>query len=156
MKDFVDLIARIFLSFIFLYEAYDSIFFFKATKVKMDYYGLTWKPDLLLYGAIFLLVLGGILILLGYRSSLGAALLLLYWVPVTFIVHDFWNVPFECVMEISCPELELEANEVYRRMQGILFMKNLAITGGLLMVLVNGSGKISLRRLFATTRVPGT
>lgn len=138
-----------------MYEAYDSIFFFKETKIKMGYYGLNWNPDVLLYGAIFLMILGGLLIMLGYRSSLGAALLLLYWIPVTFIVHDFWNVPYDCMMSVSCPELQLEASEVYRRMQGILFMKNLAIMGGLLMILINGSGRWSLRRLFATTRVPG-
>jgi len=33
-------------------------------------------------------------------------------------------------------------------------MKNLAIMGGLLMVVVNGSGKYSVKRLFATTKVP--
>ncbi|MBI5914707.1 MAG: DoxX family protein [Bacteroidetes bacterium] len=155
MKNFTDLLGRILLSFIFLYEAYDSIFFFKETKAKMDFYGLKWQPDFLLYGAIVLLLLGGLMVLTGYRSNLGAFLLLLYWVPVTFIVHDFWNVPFECKMQVSCPQLQMEGTEVFRRMQGILFMKNLAIMGGLLVVLVNGSGKISIRRLFATTKVAG-
>lgn len=143
------------MAFIFLFEAYDTVFFFKATKVKMTYYGLSWNQDLLLYGAIVLLVLGGLMVLSGYRSNLGAFLLLLYWLPVTFIVHDFWNVPFECKMQITCPELELEGQEVYRRFQAILFMKNLAIVGGLLMIWVNGSGRFSIKRLFATTKVPG-
>lgn len=147
--------GRILLSFIFLYEAYDSIFFFKETQAKMDFYGLTWKPDLLLYGAIVLLVLGGLMILTGYRASLGAFFLLLYWVPVTFIVHDFWNVPFECKMQVSCPQLQMEGSEVFRRLQGVLFMKNLAIVGGLLAIMVNGSGQFSIKRLFATTNVPG-
>ena len=31
------------MAFIFLFEAYDSVFFFKATKIKMTYYGLTWN-----------------------------------------------------------------------------------------------------------------
>ncbi|MBI1224859.1 MAG: DoxX family membrane protein [Bacteroidetes bacterium] len=155
MKNITDLLGRILLSFIFLYEAYDSIFFFKETKAKMDFYGLKWQPDFLLYGAIVLLVLGGLMILSGYRSSLGAFLLLLYWVPVTFIVHDFWNVPFECKMTVSCPQLQMEGSEVFRRMQGVMFMKNLAIVGGLLMVLVNGSGRFSVKRLFATTKVAG-
>jgi putative oxidoreductase len=53
-------------------------------------------------------------------------------------VHSFWNDPIEV-----------------RRLQAILFMKNIAITGGLLMILVNGSGRYSIRRLFATTRVRG-
>ena len=138
MKDIIDLIGRIFLSFIFLYDAYDSIFYFQETKTKMTEYGLTWNQDLLLYSSIFLLVLGGLLVLFGYRSSLGAILLLLYWVPVTFIVHSFWNDP-----------------EEIRRLQAVLFMKNIAIIGGVLMVLVNGSGRYSVRKLMATSRVRG-
>ncbi len=138
MKDIIDLIARILLAFIFLYEAYDSITYFKSTKAMMTEYGLTWRQDLLLSGAIFGLILGGTLILIGYRSGFGSFLVLLYWIPVTFIVHSFWNDPQEI-----------------RRVEAIHFMKNLAITGGLLMVWVNGSGRYSVKRLFATFRVPG-
>ncbi|MCB0649980.1 MAG: DoxX family protein [Saprospiraceae bacterium] len=139
MKDIADLIGRVFLSFIFLFEAYDSIRYFQSTQEIMTSYGITWRQDLLLSGAIFVLITGGTLILMGYRSSLGALLLLLYWVPVTFIVHSFWNDPSDMV-----------------RFQSIQFMKNIAIIGGLLMVLVNGSGRYSIKRLFATSRVPGT
>ncbi|MEM9917851.1 MAG: DoxX family protein [Bacteroidota bacterium] len=137
MKDVTDLIARILIAFIFLYEAYDSIAFFQATKKKMISYGLTWNQDLLLMGAIFLLLMGGTLVLIGYRSGFGAILLMLYWVPVTFIVHSWWNDP---------PEQQ--------RLEAIMFMKNIAILGGLLMIFVNGSGRYSIRRLFATTKVP--
>ncbi|MEO1258921.1 MAG: DoxX family protein [Bacteroidota bacterium] len=155
MKNIIDLIGRVLLAFIFLYEAYDSTFFFKATKQKMLDYGLTWQPELLLYGAITLLTLGGLMVLSGYRSSFGAMLLLLYWIPVTFIVHDYWNLPMSCMIEYNCPEVPLQGELIYRRLQAILFMKNLAIIGGLLMIWVNGSGRLSIRRLFATTKVPG-
>ena len=138
MKDVYDLVGRVLIAFIFLYDAYDSIFYFKDTKESMTHYGLTWNQDILLIGAIFVLILGGTLILIGYRSSFGAILLLTYWIPVTFIVHSFWNDP-----------------EDIRRLQSVHFMKNIAIIGGLLMVLVNGSGRYSVRRLFATSRVPG-
>ena len=144
------------LSFIFLYEAYDSIFFFKATKLKMLQYGLHWQPDLLLYSAIVLLTMGGLMVLTGYRSSFGAVLLLMYWIPVTFIVHDYWKLPFDCMLEYNCPDIQLQGVEIYRRLQATLFVKNLAITGGLLMIWVNGSGRLSIRRLFATTKVLGT
>lgn len=137
MKNLVDLIGRMFLSVIFLFEAYDSARYFEETKRQMTEYGLTWQQDMLLVGAICALAFGGILLLLGYRTTFGVILLLLYWVPVTLMVHDFWND--------SPPEL---------RLQSILFMKNLAITGGLLIILVNGSGRYSVRRLLATTRVP--
>ena len=138
MKDILDLVGRILISFIFLFDAFDSIFYFKDTKETMVSYGLNWNQDLLLFGGVFLLLLGGTLVLIGYRSSFGAILLLLYWVPVTFIVHSFWNDP-----------------EDIRRFQSVMFTKNMAIVGGLLMVLVNGSGRYSIKRLFATSRVPG-
>ena len=138
MKDIVDLIGRVCIAFLFLYEAYDSIFYYKETKAKMDIYGLTWNQDLLLVGAIILLLLGGTLVLLGYRTSFGIVLLLMYWIPLTFIIHSFWNDP-----------------EPERRLQAILFMKNIAIMGGMLIMYVNGSGRYSIKRLFATTKVRG-
>ncbi|GJM34429.1 MAG: hypothetical protein DHS20C18_34300 [Saprospiraceae bacterium] len=138
MKDIIDLIARVSLAFLFLWEAYDSINFFQSTKALMTEYGITWKQDFLLVMTISMLILGGILLLIGYRSGFGALLLLFYWVPVTFIVHSFWN---------DAPE--------FRRVESIAFMKNFAITGGLLMVMANGSGKYSVKRLFATFRVRG-
>ena len=91
MKNVVDLLGRILLSFIFLYDAYDSIFYFKDTKAKLTSYGLLWKQDWLIVGAIIFLVLGGLMLLFGYRPKLGAVLLLLYWIPVTFIVHAYWE-----------------------------------------------------------------
>ena len=136
MKDLIDLIGRVLISFIFLFDAYDSIAFFKDTKEQMISYNITWQTDILLYASIFLLVLGGILVLIGYRSSFGAILLLLYWVPVTFILHSWWDDP-----------------EAVRRATSVQFMKNIAIAGGLLIIMVNGSGKYSVRRLFATTKV---
>ena len=138
MKDTTDLIARIFISLIFLFEAYDSIKFFKSTKNSMTDYGITWQQDMLLSVAIFLLILGGVLVLIGYRSGFGASLLLIYWIPVTFIAHSWWNDPIEI-----------------RREESIEFMKNIAIIGGLLLIVINGSGRFSIRRLFATTIVKG-
>jgi putative oxidoreductase len=150
MKDVLDLFARILISGFFLYDAYDSIFYFKETQAKMTYYGLTWNQDLLLIASIFLLILGGILVLLGYRTTLGALLLLFYFIPLTVIAHNFWAVPegYQLALPVQTPK-------DYQRLQGVLFMKNLAIIGGLLMVYVNQSRKYRIRRIFATFRVPG-
>jgi len=128
MKDFLDLLGRIFIATIFIYEAYDSIYYFHMTKATMSMYGLV--------GAIILLVLGGLMVLIGYRSSFGAILLILYYLPVTLIVHSFWNDPVKV-----------------QRIQAIMFMKNIAIMGGLLMIIVNGSGRYSIKRLLATLKV---
>jgi putative oxidoreductase len=136
MKDTTDLIARIFISLIFLFEAYDSIFHFKEVKSIMTGYGVTWQQDFLLGVAIFLLVLGGILVLIGYRPGFGASLLLIYWIPLTFITHTWWNDP-----------------DITQRQESVDFMKNIAIIGALLLIVINGSGRFSVRRLFATTIV---
>ncbi len=103
----------------------------------MTAHGLGWNQDFLLVGAIFLLITGGLMVLTGYRSTLGALMLLIYWVPVTFLVHDFWNC----------------AEKAELRNQSILFMNNIAIIGGLLMLVGKGSGRYSIKRLLATTRV---
>lgn len=103
----------------------------------MTMYGLTWHQDFLLAGAIFFLLSGGLMVLMGYRSTLGAIMLLIYWVPVTFMVHDFWNY----------------ATKAELRNESVLFMNNIAIIGALLMLIGKGSGRFSVRRLLATTRV---
>ena len=136
MKDVIDFIARLCIATIFLYEAYDSVAFGKLTKAKMTDYGLTYQQDILFVLAVTVLVVGAVFLLIGYRAKFAAILLLLYWLPLTFIVHSFWNDP-----------------EAERRIQSILFMRNIAIAGGLLMIYVHGSGKFSVRRLLDSRRI---
>lgn len=136
MRDWTDLFGRILLSGMFLFEAYDSIKFYDTTQELMIEYGLTWRTEFLLDCSITALLLGGFMILLGYRPKLGAGILLLYWLPVTFIRHSFWNDPV-----------------TLQREQSIHFVKNMAIVGGLIIVLINGTGRFSIRKLISTTRV---
>lgn len=137
MKEIADLLARIFVSFIFFYEAFDSVVFFRNTKETMTLYGVTWQQDILLSGVIFVLIVGSILILLGYYSRIGAFLILLYWLPFTFIIYSFWNDPIEL-----------------RRIHSLYFMRNMGVTAALLLILVNGSGKYSVRRMLHVLRLP--
>lgn len=137
MNHVFDLIGRILISAIFIFEAIDSIMFAEKMKMTMAEYGITWKPDFLLYSSIVALVIGAIMLLIGYRIRFGVWLLLLYWLPVTFIVYSFWNDPVTT-----------------QRLHAILFMKNLAIAGGLLMIAAHGGGKYSIQRLFVVTKIP--
>ena len=139
MKDYMDLIGRFLMSIIFYFEAYDKIFYMTPTKATMTEWGITWNQNLLIYGSGFCLILGATLILIGYRSGLGAFLILLYWIPLTFILDKFWEIP-------------LSEHET-RRSVALHFMKNIAIAGGLLLLLVNGSARFSIKRLLSTTRV---
>ncbi len=139
MKDILDLVGRILMSVIFYFEAYDKIFYMTPTKATMTDYGIMWQQDMLIYLSGFCLILGATLILLGYRSGFGATLILFYWIPLTFILDRFWEIPF--------------ADHETRRSVSLHFMKNIAIVGGLLMIYAHGSGRFSVKRLLSTTRV---
>ena len=125
------------ISFIFFFEAYDSLWFITETKKMMTSYGLTYRQDALLWCSSCLLILGATLVLVGYRSGFGAILLILYYLPLTFFAHPFWR----------------GIDHFHYRNDSLHFMKNIAIIGGLLLVMVNGSGKYSIKRLLSTTRV---
>ncbi len=137
MKDTTDLLARILIAVMFYYEALDSFFYFDDTKETMMKYGVTWKADMLLSATIFVLVLGATLVIIGYYANFGAFLLLLYLVPTTFIIHTFWSDP---------PDV--------RKIQLISFMKNMAISGALLLLISNGAGKYSVKRLIYIMKLP--
>lgn len=82
---------------------------------------LEWVPTLLGI-AIVVELLGGISILLGYKPRLGAALLILFLIPTTIFFHNFWFL-----------------EGARRDIQVVMFVKNLAILGGLFYVLVFGT-----------------
>lgn len=88
--------------------------------------GVPNAPILLICAAIIEL-LGGVSVFLGVLARWGAAFLALLLIPITYFMHDFWNLP---------PE----------QMQGELihFLSNLAIFGGLLYVCSCGAGKFSI------------
>ena len=132
-----DLVGRLLLSAIFIFEAIDSIMYAEQTKTTMADYGILWKPDLLLYLSIVMLVVGALMLLIGYRVKFGVWLLLLYWIPVTCIVYSFWNDPVEI-----------------QRLNAIFFMRNIAIAGGLLIVAAHGAGKYSIKRLMQVSKIP--
>lgn len=79
---------------------------------------IPWTP-LLLVIAIFFELGGGLCVLLGIKEKLGAALLILFLIPTTILLHQFWWV---------------EGN--MRELQMTHFFKNVAIIGGLLFILL--------------------
>ncbi len=136
MNNAMDLLARLCLAFFFSYEAYDILTNMKATKAKMVEYGLTWNQEWMLNFAVVFLIVGAIFLLIGYRSKFASFLLLLYWLPLTFIIHSFWNDPVEI-----------------RPVQSTLFMRNIAIAGGLILVIIHGSGQWSIKRVLDRRRI---
>ena len=75
-----------------------------------------------------LALVGGVSVLLGYRARFGAFLLVLFLVPVTLVMHRFWGIADPQLAEI----------------QRIMFLKNLSMIGGALLLMYHGPGPVSL------------
>lgn len=85
-----------------------------------------------------LALLGGLSILTGWHARLGALALVAFLVPVTLTMHAFWAVK----------------DPMAAMMQYAMFMKNVGLLGGALLIAHFGAGPFSLdARRNAATRV---
>ena len=114
MNNILDLIGRIFISGLFLLSGFNKIGNYEGTIGWMEGFGL---PGFLLIPAIILEIAGPILIIIGYQTRIAAGALSLFCLATAIIFHtDFSN-----------------------QMQFVAFMKNIALAGGFLFLVVNGA-----------------
>lgn len=130
LRSLLTLIARLCLSAIFIFAGASKLIFFDQTHAYMASKGFTAIPFFLISAALLELIFG-LCLLLGYKARFAATVLLLFLIPTSLIFHDFWT-------------LEVGAE---RALQQILFLKNIAIMGGLIYVLCDGAGGLSLDSL---------
>ena len=113
MVNLLDLIARIFISLIFLFSGVSKIITYDATFQWMEQGSV---PGFFLIPAIALEIIAPVLIIIGYKTRLAAASLSLFCLATAFLFHfDFSN-----------------------HIQIIAFLKNIGLTGGLLFLIING------------------
>lgn len=79
--------------------------------------------------AILVEVLAGAALLVGYRTKQAALVLALFTLVATVLFHNFWAMP---------------ADQAF--MQQLMFMKNIAVVGGLLVVAALGGGAWTIQR----------
>ena len=114
MTNILDLIGRVFISGVFLLSGFSKIGNYDGTVGWMESFGL---PGFLLIPAIILEILAPVLIIIGYQTRIAAGALSLFCLTTAIIFHtDFSD-----------------------QMQFIAFMKNLALAGGFLFLVVNGA-----------------
>ncbi|WP_411877125.1 DoxX family protein [Vulcanococcus limneticus] len=104
-------IARVLIALVFVHALVGKLSGFGAVAGKIAAKGLPF-PSLLLGAAVVLLTIGSALLISGWRSRLGAVLLLVFLIPTSVIFHG----------EVGDP------------LQRIQLLKNVAIIGGLLLV----------------------
>jgi putative oxidoreductase len=92
-------------------------------------HGVPLAPILVRIAGVFAVV-GGLSIILGYKARFGAWLIILFLVPVTLMMHNFWAV----------------SDPMMRQTQQIMFLKNISMLGGAMLIAYFGSGPYSLAR----------
>ena len=119
MINIFDLVGRIFISLVFLLSGFNKIGNYEGTIGWMESFGM---PGIFLIPAIILEVGAPMLIIIGYKVKISAALLSLFCIATAVIFH----------------------NDFSNQMQFISFMKNIALAGGFLFLVVNGAKHFSL------------
>lgn len=128
LRQFGPLVGRVLLASIFVASGYGKIGGFDGTSAYMASQGLPFVPALLVLTIVIELG-AGLMLMLGIKARWAATALVLFLIPVTVIFHGFWA-----------------ADAASAQMQQIMFMKNLAIMGGLLLVAAFGAGPYSVMR----------
>lgn len=117
----MSVIGRVLLATIFLLSGLHKIADPAGTQQYMSAMGMP-ATGVFLVGAIVFELAGALSLILGYWTRVGATLLIVFMIPATAIFHTNF------------------ADQI----QFIMFLKNLAMTGGLLYVLAYGPGPLSL------------
>ena len=119
MQNWSIVIGRILLGHIFLLAGINKISGFAGTQGYMESMGV---PGMLLIPVIILEIAGGLAVILGWQTRIAALVLAAFTVVAGIIFHsDFAN-----------------------QMQSIMFMKNLSIAGGLMILAAMGAGRLSV------------
>ncbi|MDB5764563.1 MAG: DoxX family protein [Herminiimonas sp.] len=122
------LAGRILIALIFILSGFSKIGGFDGTVGYIASKGLP-LPQLAAVGAIIVELGGGILLVLGWKARWAAAAMLLFTALAALLFHNFWAMPPDQAQN-----------------QMIHFMKNISMMGGLLYVVIHGSGALSLDR----------
>jgi putative oxidoreductase len=122
----VALIARILLALMFVLAGLSKFGNLSGTAGYIGSKGLP-LPMLLAIATAVLEVVGGLAIVVGYRARISGLVLALFTLLASLLFHDFWSLPADQQM-----------------VQQLMFMKNISVAGGLLLLAAFGAGGLSL------------
>ena len=127
--DYIILLARILFSQIFIINGF-SHFHPQAAQYAASHN--VPFAEILVPVSGLMAILGGLSILTGFKAKIGAVLIVLFLVPVTMMMHNFWTIK----------------DPMQHATQKTMFMKNLSMLGGALFIAAYGSGNLSIDKIF--------
>ena len=119
----VEFFGRVLLSALFLIEGIGKIFMQEDVVMYMEDYGV---PGILFIPVIILEIVFPLLLIVGYKTKWVAVVMALFTFTVAIIFHTNFS----------------------EGIQMILFLKDMAIAGGFLIIIAYGPSKISLDHYF--------
>lgn len=122
MNKYLFLAGRILLGLIFFLSGVGKIFNFAGTQDYMAAMGMP-MTGLFLVAAIIIEIGGALMLFTGFKMEIGAWALMLFLIPATLIFHS----------------------NLADQTQMIMFLKNVAIMGGLLNIVSFGAGPVQLK-----------
>ncbi len=129
----VVVVARTLLALMFVLAGFSKFSDLSGTAGYIASGGLP-LPGVVAFLTATLEVVGGIALIVGYQARIVALVLALFTIVASLLFHNFWAMP---------------ADQQY--LQQLMFMKNMSVAGGLLMVFVLGAGPASLDARRAAT-----
>jgi len=120
-------LGRLVLAWFFLSEAWWRIRDWEGTVMLMHMKHVA-NAEPLLALTVVLMALGGISLLLGYYARTGALILFALTIVMSVMIHDYWKI----------------TNVVDRDADYDLFIRNIAIAGGLLFLVGMGPGPFAI------------
>lgn len=124
---YIPLIGRVIFSYIFLMGGIHHLTNLSQVAGYAASQGVPMATLAVAVSGIFALA-GALSIILGYKAKLGAWLIVLFLIPVTFMMHNFWTV----------------TDPMQHMTQMMMFTKNITMLGGALMITYFGAGPISI------------
>jgi len=118
------LFGRWVLAWFFLTQAYHHALDWDNTALLLAMKAVPTPPAVLLVTLIGL-VMGSLSLLVGFRTRVGALVLFAITVGATVTLHDYWHLEVEIARDADFD----------------IFARNIAIAGGLLLLIGMGSGK---------------
>ena len=125
-KAYVSVVARVLLALMFILSGFGKLINIQGTAAYIASGGLP-APTLLAAVVAALELLGGIALVAGFRVRWVGLALALFTLAASAIFHAYWAVP---------------ADQQF--VTQLLFMKNLSVAGGMLLISALGAGPLSL------------
>jgi len=128
-RDLAALIGRVLLAFMFVYSGFGKIGGFEGTAASIAGKNVP-LPEIATTIAIVIEFVGGLMVAVGWKARFAALAVAAFTLVASFLYHNFWAMTDAATAGTN----------------KIMFLKNIAVIGGLLIVYAFGPGRYSVDR----------